>query len=76
MTALAAGRTIRKAIGQDAADELVAIAFDVIVDAPLRKNRHSPSTYVSWRYVLEGRAVLDRAGLDWKYVKRSVRPPE
>jgi hypothetical protein len=61
-------RTVAEAFGAEAADELARWAIDVLCNGqvPEKQNAHAYAAKVPWTLVHEGRAVLERAGFDWR----------
>lgn len=60
-------RTIADVLGADVADELARWAIDALCEPPVRIE--TATTKIPTWLVEEGRAVLDRAGLDFRALK-------
>jgi hypothetical protein len=52
---------------------LANLAGAIALEAPFRRSKYSPTTYVSWQVVEEIRAVLEEAGIDWRKMARELR---
>lgn len=57
-------RTVSDTFGLDIANELAAIAIDLLCDAPARIT--TSDTKIKASLVAEGREILDLAGIDWR----------
>lgn len=57
--------TVAEKFGPDAADQLARWAIDALVEPPDRID--TATTRIPASLVREGRAILDAAGLDWRY---------
>lgn len=51
--------------GKEVVHELMKLALEVAVAAPIRRNRWSVNAYVPWQVVEDIRRELDRLGIDW-----------
>jgi hypothetical protein len=62
-------RTVTSVWGTDAANELAAIAIDLLSAAPLERKRLAACAQIPWSDVERGRAIMDRHGVPWRVVK-------
>ena len=67
-------RTVAEALGRKAADELARWAIDALVEPPADIVTHS--TRIPASEVRAGRAILERAGIDWRKLKADTRSAE
>jgi len=63
-------RTVTSVWGVDAANELAALAIDLLTAPPVKRNGpHTATAQVPWSEIERGRAALDRHGVQWRVVK-------
>lgn len=59
-------KTISSTFGTDAANELAAVAIDLLCRAPRERRGNAYSVLLPWSEVERGRAVLERHGIHWR----------
>ncbi len=65
-----AAKTVSSVFGVAVADELAALAIDLVCAAPSREGQ-THAAKIPWSLIRETRDALDRAGIEWKSITRA-----
>lgn len=68
-------RTITSVFGAGAANELAAIAIDLLCDPSATRAQHTRTAYVAWDLIEEGREIMERHGIQWRTLKADNERP-